>query len=535
MIPALSGVELSSGIDRRTGRRGEDGGAGELFHDALGRATGAPEVRERPPESRGIGAPGVEAPPKPEDGASGEADVESELEGADVGDAEEVPEGEGGPAEPKAREPSQRVRVEGPIGEAGGDVAMQHVPTVPVPARPKGGGADRPPVVHGSGAESKPGDALGGVTGSEDATEGTDETPSDSEPIQPKREPRNPAVNRVLVGAGGRTWVGQVMDRQPGSGGLGAVDAPTGEASAEGRTMPVTVPSATAQDVVPRSAAGATPARTEVVTGAVGAPVAAHGSGGGEEGAAWREERGASAGSQGAPPAGASVKAGRVETVVGFEAPGAAGAEGAEARAAMAQGGESVIGVKLGGAQKLSMGSAGTAGRGVQDAQSAGFEGAVTRGFSAVMRQNGGSVVIRLIPETLGPLRISMTLDKTSVSVMLDASTPQAHELLTSNLGSLRQSLESQGLRVDRMGVTLTQSGPPSPGAPGADSAAHHRGSEDPGGGGQDAAGGRSRGHSDEHSRDRRGGAHADPTPPFGSFSELIEASGVPMRFVATA
>lgn len=80
----------------------------------------------------------------------------------------------------------------------------------------------------------------------------------------------------------------------------------------------------------------------------------------------------------------------------------------------------------------------------------------VSRGLTAALAQRGGVVHIRLVPESLGEVRINMTLDAASVNVRIDAATPAAQQLLSDHLGTLRASLEARGLQVERIAVNLT-------------------------------------------------------------------------------
>ena len=79
----------------------------------------------------------------------------------------------------------------------------------------------------------------------------------------------------------------------------------------------------------------------------------------------------------------------------------------------------------------------------------------VARGLSAAVLQKGGSLTMRLIPETLGSVRIDLSMDRGSVSVRIEAGTVAAQGLLNEGLPMLRHSLESKGLAVERMSVHL--------------------------------------------------------------------------------
>lgn len=144
---------------------------------------------------------------------------------------------------------------------------------------------------------------------------------------------------------------------------------------------------------------------------------------------------------------------------------------------------------------------------------------AVVRGLSASVLQRGGSMNIKLIPETLGEVRIVMQLDQGSVAVRIDATTEAAHRLLSDQLSLLRSSLESKGLNVERINVHLapqqgaTLSAAASTLAGGGQqttSGDHQPWNGDPRGGGvgqdADAAGSESRGRGERDPRDESAG-----------------------------
>lgn len=81
----------------------------------------------------------------------------------------------------------------------------------------------------------------------------------------------------------------------------------------------------------------------------------------------------------------------------------------------------------------------------------------VNRGMSAVVKQNGGSVTIKLSPESLGPLKIQMSIEGGRVDLRFDAATEQARDMLTRNADMLRQSLQNKGLGVERLQVHTAQ------------------------------------------------------------------------------
>ncbi|MFG0257321.1 MAG: flagellar hook-length control protein FliK [Phycisphaerales bacterium JB043] len=78
---------------------------------------------------------------------------------------------------------------------------------------------------------------------------------------------------------------------------------------------------------------------------------------------------------------------------------------------------------------------------------------ALSRGLAAAVRQRGGTVNIQLTPETLGPIKITMSISQGNVSVQFDASSEQARELLNRNIESLRATLQNKGFGVERLAV----------------------------------------------------------------------------------
>jgi flagellar hook-length control protein FliK len=76
---------------------------------------------------------------------------------------------------------------------------------------------------------------------------------------------------------------------------------------------------------------------------------------------------------------------------------------------------------------------------------------AALRGLAAALRQGGGTVTLRLNPETLGSLKIQVSTQEAGIVAKLQASTEQARSLLTENVDMLRSAMESRGLSVDRI------------------------------------------------------------------------------------
>jgi hypothetical protein len=88
---------------------------------------------------------------------------------------------------------------------------------------------------------------------------------------------------------------------------------------------------------------------------------------------------------------------------------------------------------------------------------------AASRGISSALMQRDGTITIRLIPETLGALRLQVRVADGKVSVTMEASTREAADLLHANAASLRQSLESRGLQVERIHVMVQGAEAPRP------------------------------------------------------------------------
>lgn len=145
------------------------------------------------------------------------------------------------------------------------------------------------------------------------------------------------------------------------------------------------------------------------------------------------------------------------------------------------------------------------------------FEAQVTRGLEAAMRQNGGSVTMRLKPESLGSMKIDLQIAHGAVAARLEAGTPEARELLQKHLATLRTALEAKGFTVRSIEVQV-------PSAPngGETNTEHHRSSS---------------GQSNAHSQDAQSGANGHASgrreDPGGanwneqSFDPLAEDEGI--------
>ena len=81
------------------------------------------------------------------------------------------------------------------------------------------------------------------------------------------------------------------------------------------------------------------------------------------------------------------------------------------------------------------------------------FTTAVQRGLAAAVRQQGGTLTIKLDPPTLGKLTIRMTIEHGKVEATFDAQTAQARELLLEHTSTLRAQLRDRGLIVERIEI----------------------------------------------------------------------------------
>lgn len=141
----------------------------------------------------------------------------------------------------------------------------------------------------------------------------------------------------------------------------------------------------------------------------------------------------------------------------GFVAASPSGAENA---------GHGVVapGQMVGGGGGVSGVAGGRARGGVQQGPGGGdeatsLESLVSRGIGVAVNQRGGAVTLRLQPESLGSLRIQLDIQQGQVRASFEAATPEARDLLSKSVETLRAALESRGLGVERIQVSLAQSG----------------------------------------------------------------------------
>lgn len=106
------------------------------------------------------------------------------------------------------------------------------------------------------------------------------------------------------------------------------------------------------------------------------------------------------------------------------------------------------------------------------------------RGLAAALRQNGGTVTLRLQPEALGDLKIRLSMVTGRVGATFEVGTDQARQLLGKAMDTLKSALEARGLTVDRLDVQVAER--PVGHAPTADSAQDFGGAD----GGRDSGAG---------------------------------------------
>lgn len=156
----------------------------------------------------------------------------------------------------------------------------------------------------------------------------------------------------------------------------------------------------------------------------------------------------------------------------------------------------------------------------------------VARGLQTLARQKGGSLVMRLDPPSLGPLRLDMRMEGGRVTVLMTAASESARALLRDNLGSLRTALEDRGLAVDRLAVESAGRTHESSSNARSEHRGDGRGDGQDARGGQDASGrqdagdGRSRGRRDDASGRQQGRGDGPGRQEAADFSEALAGAG---------
>jgi flagellar hook-length control protein FliK len=184
-------------------------------------------------------------------------------------------------------------------------------------------------------------------------------------------------------------------------------------------------------------------------TGGDAAPNSTGKGAGAPAGNALAAGNGAANGRAAAPTA---ARGGAVQSV---SAAGATTAKAGAAQTGSANFSEALQGAK---APRANAARAAARGEGAQrqaPAENKPFVQQVSRGLFATVRQNGGSLTMRLNPASLGQLKIHMTIQGNAVTADITAATEPAQQMLSDNLAGLRAALESKGLTVNQ--ITITQ------------------------------------------------------------------------------
>ncbi len=80
----------------------------------------------------------------------------------------------------------------------------------------------------------------------------------------------------------------------------------------------------------------------------------------------------------------------------------------------------------------------------------------VAEGAIDAIRSHRSEITLQLRPESLGQVTVNLSSNQQQqVSARLVAFTPEAHQALTEQVQTLRQSLESHGIQVDRISISL--------------------------------------------------------------------------------
>lgn len=127
----------------------------------------------------------------------------------------------------------------------------------------------------------------------------------------------------------------------------------------------------------------------------------------------------------------------------------------------------------------------------------------VQRGLFAALRQQGGSVTMRLAPDALGAMTVRLSVQGARVQATFEPTNEQAQRLLERSVETLRAALESKGLSVERITVqpAWNAGGRASEAGPGPEQ----------GSSGGDGARGRETGGDDGDASARSGGGREDP------------------------
>jgi flagellar hook-length control protein FliK len=142
----------------------------------------------------------------------------------------------------------------------------------------------------------------------------------------------------------------------------------------------------------------------------------------------------------------------------------------------------------------------------------------VVLGLRGKLDPQNGKAEIRLDPPNMGSLKVSIALNKGSLTAQFETSTDVVRDLLSNHIDKLRSVLEGQGITVDRLAVQ-TQAQPQTPSQ-----------TSDQGSAGSSNHDGRSAGGFEQNRR----GTQRDPTDTtFASTFQQARETAVPMDVLA--
>jgi len=116
----------------------------------------------------------------------------------------------------------------------------------------------------------------------------------------------------------------------------------------------------------------------------------------------------------------------------------------------------------------------------------------------AMTNTSGGSMTMKLNPESLGALRIQMTMHQGDISLQFHANSEEAGSMIRESLDGLRSTLAAQGFKLDQVTIHSLNRGQGSP------SGQHYQQDGNASGQNHDAGGERSRGFREQGAGNHR-------------------------------
>lgn len=242
-------------------------------------------------------------------------------------------------------------------------------------------------------------------------------------------------------------------------------DQPAPDTASRSASRQTTKPDNAAPDPTPsRAAATADSPRPELAT----APIGANAAGASSAAAATRAPSTASA-SQAAPVQGLSPTAPRQTTAAAAAssatAPASAVSSAARSTGADAQNNRHDNSAaaartrmwarleRLGQRPPAPANAAGTRSTDRAAGPDSTIQAQFARGLAAALKQRDGHVTLRLNPETLGNIRVDLSVQADRITASIAAADEQARRLLSADVVALRTALEATGLNVEHIEV----------------------------------------------------------------------------------